>query len=60
MEALAFVFHDGRMHVDTAYKNEKEVWHVFLGWPGEKEIADAKANGCKVVKVKITVKEELK
>ena len=58
MESLAFVSPDGSMDVDTELTTEEQIWSVFLGFPDEGEIQEAKRKGYRVVRVRIEVLED--
>ena len=60
MEVLAFISPDNQICIDTTLADENSVWRVFLGWPDQEEINDAKLRGYRVVKAEIIIKEELK
>ena len=45
---------DGDMVYIGLHDNEEDCWKIYLGWPHLEEIADAKARGLKVVRVRVT------
>ena len=45
---------DGRIYWLGLARDEKQAWTIALGWPDDKEIAEAKADGMKATAVRIT------
>ena len=53
VEAWAIVWPNGKVLVDTTFDSEAMAWQVALGWPDDEEIAHAKSNGVKAMRVRI-------
>lgn len=50
-QAWAVIWPDGRVLVDSTFRDEAHAWTVALGWPDAEEIAEAKKKGVKVKKI---------
>jgi hypothetical protein len=49
----AYIDEAGRILADSTFTDESEAWRVALGWPADAEVVEAKARGCRVVRVRI-------
>lgn len=53
VEAWAYIDADKRILIDTTVDDPDVMWRIALGWPTRGEVEYAKANGCRVVRVRI-------
>ena len=43
----------GRVYIDSTFKNEAHAWHIVLGWPDQSEVEHAKQRGYKAYQAQI-------
>jgi hypothetical protein len=53
MIVWAYFDEAGRVLADSTFADEAEAWRVALGWPTGGEVMEAKARGCRVVRVMV-------
>lgn len=43
----------GRVYIDSTFKNEEHAWHIVLGWPDQSEVDAAKLRGYRAYQAQI-------
>lgn len=49
-EALCLIYSDGKLLLDSNFRDEAHAWTVGLGWPTQEEIECQKQEGARVVR----------
>jgi hypothetical protein len=52
------IYHDKKLQFIGIGESYDDCWRIFLGWPSEEEIKNAKNNGYYCVEVKVTPIDE--